>query len=336
MPNSQFTHLNVEAKFGHHGKNNNLVSSNEVPLVDPNGVPAADPVNANSQVAININLPTDLENSVRGGPRSTAREAPKGEGDGVSLRLIFEMLQAQQAAIVQLQNQSHAPNRVEPERSRESSQRDEQIIERPSEAEPVVNPKVMNMLEELTKRVESGEKKIQVNDNKVETYNSGVDQIPRAPPILNGPDSKRFIQKPFPLSAAPKPIPKIFCMPYIPKYNETTDPNEHVTSYRCVIKGDYLEEDEIESVLLKKFGKILSKGAMIWCHNLPPNSIDSFSMLADAFVKAHAGAIKVETRKLDLFKVKQRDNEMLREFVSRFQMKRMDLPPIADDWASFA
>ncbi|XP_070045218.1 uncharacterized protein [Nicotiana tomentosiformis] len=72
---------------------------------------------------------------------------------------------------------------------------------------------------------------------------------------------------------------------------------------------------------------------MIWYHNLPPNSIDSFAMLADSSVKAHAGAIKVETKKSYLFKVKQRDNEMLRDFVSRFQMERIDLPPIADDWA---
>ncbi|XP_070057051.1 uncharacterized protein [Nicotiana tomentosiformis] len=122
-------------------------------------------------------------------------------------------------------------------------------------------------------------------------------------------------------------------MPEIPKYNGTTDPNEHVPSYTCAIKGNGLEDDEIESVLLKKFGETLSKGAMIWYHNLPPNSIDSFAMLADSFVKAHTGAIKVETRKSDLFKVKQKDNEMLREFVSRFQMERMDLPPVADDWA---
>ncbi|XP_070045463.1 uncharacterized protein [Nicotiana tomentosiformis] len=122
-------------------------------------------------------------------------------------------------------------------------------------------------------------------------------------------------------------------MPEIPKYNGTTDPNEHVTSYTCAIKGNDLEDDEIELVLLKKFGETLSKGAMIWYHNLPPNSIDSFAMAADAFVKARAGAIKVETRNLDLFKVKQRDNEMLREFVSRFQMERMDLHPVADDWS---
>nr|XP_009608398.1 uncharacterized protein LOC104102405 [Nicotiana tomentosiformis] len=71
---------------------------------------------------------------------------------------------------------------------------------------------------------------------------------------------------------------------------------------------------------------------MIWYHNLPPNSINSFAMLADAFVKAHAGNINVKTRKSDPFKGKQRDNEMLREFVSRFQMKWMDMPPVADDW----
>ncbi|XP_070053700.1 uncharacterized protein [Nicotiana tomentosiformis] len=120
-------------------------------------------------------------------------------------------------------------------------------------------------------------------------------------------------------------------MPEIPKYNGTTDPNEHVTSYTCAIKGNDLEEDEIESILLKKFGETLSKGAMIWYHNLPPNSIDSFAMLEDSFVKAYAGAIKVATRKSGLFKLKQKDKEMLREFVYRFQMERMELPPVTDD-----
>ncbi|XP_070054304.1 uncharacterized protein [Nicotiana tomentosiformis] len=152
----------------------------------------------------------------------------------------------------------------------------------------------------------------------METYNSKVDQIPGAPPILKGLDSKTFVQKPFPSSVSPKPIPNKFCMPEIPKYNGTTDPNEHVTSYMCAIKGNDLEDDEIEYVLLKEFGETLSKGAMIWYHNLPPISIDSFGMPADSFIKAHAGAIKVETRKSDLSKVKRMDNEMLKEFVSRF------------------
>nr|XP_009775766.1 PREDICTED: uncharacterized protein LOC104225621 [Nicotiana sylvestris] len=189
------------------------------------------------------------------------------------------------------------------------------------------------MLEALMKRVGSGENKIEANEKKVETYNSRVNRILGAPPILKGLDSKKFIQKPFLPSAAPKPIQKRFCMHDIPIYNGTTDSNEHVTSYKCAIKGNALEDDEIESVLLKKFGETLSKGAMIWYHNLPPNSIDFFAMLADAFVKAHAGAIKVKTKKSYLFKVKQRDNRILREFASMFQMERMDLPPVVDDWA---
>ncbi|XP_070030004.1 uncharacterized protein [Nicotiana sylvestris] len=242
------------------------------------------------------------------------------------------MLQAQQVAISQLQNQNRAPRRLEPKPSQEVTCRNEPVTERANENESGTNPQIIKMLEELTKRVESGEKKIEANEKKVETYNFRVDPIPGAPPILKGLDSKKFVQKSFPPSTAPKSIPKMFRTPEIPKYNGTTDPNEHVTSYTYAIKGNDLEDNEIESVLLKKFGETLSKGSMIWYHNLPPNSIDSFAMFADSFVKVHAGAIKVEARKLGLFKVKQRDNEMLREFMSWFQMEWMDLPPIANDW----
>nr|XP_016434446.1 PREDICTED: uncharacterized protein LOC107760851 [Nicotiana tabacum] len=125
----------------------------------------------------------------------------------------------------------------------------------------------------------------------------------------------------------------MFRMPYIPKYNGTTNPNEHITIYTCGIKGNDLEDDEIESVLLKRFRETLSKGAMIWYHNLPPNSIDSFAMLADLFVKAYAGTIKVVTRRSDVFKINQRENEVLREFVSHFQSERMEVPLVSYDWA---
>ncbi|XP_070026355.1 uncharacterized protein [Nicotiana sylvestris] len=71
----------------------------------------------------------------------------------------------------------------------------------------------------------------------------------------------------------------------------------------------------------------------MWYHNLAPNSIDSFAMLADSFIKVHAGVIKVATRKSNVFKIKQKENKILREFMSCFQMERMELPPVSDDWA---
>ncbi|XP_019260403.1 PREDICTED: uncharacterized protein LOC109238408 [Nicotiana attenuata] len=191
---------------------------------------------------------------------------------------------------VSIQSQNRTPNTTEPVNTRHV----EPALERPDESGSGTDPRIMKMLEELAKRIENGEKNIEENDKK---------------------------------SAAPKPIPKKFRMLDIPKYNGTTDPNEQITTYTCGIKENDLKDDEIESVLLKKFGETLSKGAMIWYHNLPPNSIDSFAILANSFMKAHAGAMKVATRKFDVFKIKQRKNEMLREFVSRFQS------PVSDDWA---
>lgn len=93
MSNSQSTLLNVDVESGQHGENNNMVPSNEVPPIDSNGVPAADPIDTNSHVAINANLPTNPENSVRGGVRSVAQNTHDGKGDGINLRMIFEMLQ---------------------------------------------------------------------------------------------------------------------------------------------------------------------------------------------------------------------------------------------------
>ncbi|XP_059292519.1 uncharacterized protein LOC132045976 [Lycium ferocissimum] len=59
-------------------------------------------------------------------------------------------------------------------------------------------------------------------------------------------------------------------------------------------------------------------------------------MLADAFIKAHDGAKKVQAHKADIFGIAQRDDELLREFVNRFQRERMELPPVPEEWAAQA
>lgn len=179
------------------------------------------------------------------------------------------MLQAQQAVIAQLQKQSCALSKIEPGYSQEITRREKLVAKKSSGNKSGNNPEIIKMPEELTKWIESREKKIEANDKKVKTYNSRVDHIPGAPTILKCLDSKKFVHKPFPPSAAPKPIPKKFCMLEIPKYNGTTNKKDNVTSYICAIKENDLEDNEIESALLKKFGETLSKGAMIWYHNLP-------------------------------------------------------------------
>ncbi|XP_060210454.1 uncharacterized protein LOC132637376 [Lycium barbarum] len=277
MSDSHSVNFQVEASYHEH--NDGGVPNNNVPPVNP--------IQAWSSVG---NVPA-------GGDNGAMLQQLQNQLD-----MAMAQLQAQQEIIAQLQNRNQAPD-VAP--SEQTGETEERHATRNNENHLGKNGELVRMLEELTKRVESGEKKIEMNDKKVENCNSRVDQIPGAPPVLKGPDSKKFIQMPFPPRAALVKIPKRFRMPDIPKYNGTTDPNEHVTAYTCAIKGNDLADDKRESVLLKKFGETLSKGAMIWYHNLPEHSIDSFAMPTDAFVKAHAGAIKVETRKSNLFIVKQ-------------------------------
>nr|XP_009606185.1 uncharacterized protein LOC104100620 [Nicotiana tomentosiformis] len=94
-------------------------------------------------------------------------------------------------------------------------------------------------------------------------------------------------------------------MPEIPKYNGTSDPHEHIMTYTTDVKGNNLAQHEIKSVRLKKFRETLTNGALTWYALLPEHSIDYFKMLADSFIKAHARARKVQTRKADIFKIIQ-------------------------------
>ena len=71
-----------------------------------------------------------------------------------------------------------------------------------------------------------------------------------------------------------------------------------------------------------------------FCSKSFVNSIYSFEMLADAFIKAHVGAEKVSARKADIFKIAQGHDELLREFIIRFQKERMLLPVVPDEWAA--
>ncbi|XP_070040088.1 uncharacterized protein [Nicotiana tomentosiformis] len=122
-------------------------------------------------------------------------------------------------------------------------------------------------------------------------------------------------------------------MPEVPKYDGTSDPQEHITTYTTAIKGNDLAIHEIESLLLEKFGETLMKGDLTWYSLLPKYSIDSFEMLANSFIKAHARARKVQARKDNIFRIVQGESELLREFVTRFQKERMLLPVVPDEWA---
>nr|XP_016460360.1 PREDICTED: uncharacterized protein LOC107783848 [Nicotiana tabacum] len=136
-----------------------------------------------------------------------------------------------------------------------------------------------------------------------------MDQIPGAPPMLKGSDSRKYTQLLFKPSATPELILKRFKMSNMPKYDGTSDPQEHITTYTTAVKGYDLAPHKIESVLLKKLGETLTKGALTW---------------------------KVHVRKADIFKITQGESELLMELVTKFQKERMLLPALRDECAAEA
>ena len=58
--------------------------------------------------------------------------------------------------------------------------------------------------------------------------------------------------------------------------------------------------------------------ASLWFHRLPPNSIDSFRDLSEAFVGQYLCSACQKTNISTLQNIKMQDNESLREFVKRF------------------
>nr|XP_009625034.1 uncharacterized protein LOC104115987 [Nicotiana tomentosiformis] len=171
---------------------------------------------------------------------------------------------------------------------------------------------------------------------QLKEQNDRIEQILGVPPVIKGVDIGKYSQQPWKPSATPLPIPKRFKMPDIPKYDGTTDPRDHVTAFTTGVKGNDLTKQEIESVLVKKFGETLTKGALTWYSLILKHSIDYFAELTDSFIKVHSGAQKVKKGMEDIFKIKQGDTELLRDFVDRFQRERMMLPRVPDNWAAMA
>nr|XP_016480828.1 PREDICTED: uncharacterized protein LOC107801923 [Nicotiana tabacum] len=177
------------------------------------------------------------------------------------------------------------------------------------------------------------------NENKtlrdqMKEHQERVDKIPGAPKLLPKCDVGRYVEQPYSEGDAPHPIPKTFKMPpYLKIYDGTTDPEDHLIHYVTTVKGNDLSKVHVPSMLLKKFGKTLTRGALTWYSQLPARLISTFEEMADKFATAHAEAKKAEARVTDIFVVRQTTGEGLRDFLAQFNRVRMSLSNVLEGMA---
>ncbi|VFQ84065.1 unnamed protein product [Cuscuta campestris] len=113
------------------------------------------------------------------------------------------------------------------------------------------------------------------------------------------------------------PLPSSFQMPPIPRYDGTTDPQEHFNRYLTLMNVVTFSKE----VLCRSFPATLDGLASEWFNELPEGKIDSWEDLARRFLVHFAGNRKKKLQFSHLLSVRQRPDEPLREFLARWKLE---------------
>ncbi len=103
-------------------------------------------------------------------------------------------------------------------------------------------------------------------------------------------------------------------MPQVEPYNGTTDPLNHLESYRALMA---LQRSS-EAVLCKAFPATLRGTARLWFSGLKPSMVSSFEQLGRQFATNFA-ASQCQRRTSDfLLDIQQKEGESLKDYLDRF------------------
>ena len=108
--------------------------------------------------------------------------------------------------------------------------------------------------------------------------------------------------------------PRRFLVPKFSTYDGSSDPFDHIMHYRQLMTLDIGND----ALLCKVFPTSLQGQALSWFHRLPPNSVDNFRDLSEAFVGQYLCSARHKQNISTLQNIKMQENESLRELVKRF------------------
>ena len=103
-------------------------------------------------------------------------------------------------------------------------------------------------------------------------------------------------------------------MPKFSTYDGSSNPFDHIMHYRQLMTLDIGND----ALLCKVFPASLQGQALSWFHRLPPNSVDNFRDLSEAFVGQYLYSARQKQNISTLHNIKMQENESWREFVKRF------------------
>ncbi|KAK9750464.1 hypothetical protein RND81_02G199100 [Saponaria officinalis] len=161
---------------------------------------------------------------------------------------------------------------------------------------------------------------------EIQRLNEKIVKIPGIPDPLEEVSQDSFADSPFADSIALKEIPKKFTVPGMSLYDGTTDPQDHIAQYKQRMLTIPIPRDLRETCLCKGFGSTLCGPALQWLVGIPNGTIKSFANLVNSFVQQFVSSRKLQKQTSDLYRIVQRFNEPLRDYLQRFNQEKISIP----------
>ncbi|XP_056855333.1 uncharacterized protein LOC130504725 [Raphanus sativus] len=155
------------------------------------------------------------------------------------------------------------------------------------------------------------------------TIQSMEERLSGVAPLIRRSNQRSYSDTPFVEEIASVEMPRKFSFPSIKMYEDTRDPENHITQYKQRMLALAIPWDAREANMFKGFGSTLTGPALQWYINLPIKSIKSFAALSDKFVEQFASSRNLEKNSDDLYEVLQHRNEPLFSYIARFNQEKV-------------
>ena len=131
---------------------------------------------------------------------------------------------------------------------------------------------------------------------------------------------------PFTASVTSFVFPPKFCMPQVEAYDESKDPLDHLESFKTLMHLQGMSDE----IMCRAFSTMLKGLARVWFNKLTPNSINTFKELSAQFASYFIGGHKYKKSIACLMNIKQREDETLRFYITRFNKEELLIDEIND------
>ncbi|GJR21985.1 reverse transcriptase domain-containing protein [Tanacetum coccineum] len=117
-------------------------------------------------------------------------------------------------------------------------------------------------------------------------------------------------------------IPKRIRMPsHVKMYDGSEDPKDHLKIFQAAAKAKWWAMP----TWCHMFNSTLTRNARVWFDDLPPESIDSYDDIKEAFLANYLQQKKCIKDPVEIYHIKQREGESTEDFVRRFKIESRDV-----------